>query len=52
MIDYISGTIADLSPTRVVVDNHGMGYGLEISLQTYEECETIFKRLLEIPIHD
>jgi len=36
MIYYISGSIAELSPTRVVVDNHGMGYGLEISLQTYE----------------
>ena len=36
MIDYIFGIIAELSPTRVVVDNHGMGYGLEISLQTYE----------------
>lgn len=36
MIEYISGSIADLSPTRVVIDNHGMGYGLDISLQTYE----------------
>lgn len=36
MIDYISGSIADLSPTWAVVDNHGIGYGLEISLQTYE----------------
>ena len=36
MIEYISGNIADISPTRIVVDNHGMGYGLEISLQTYE----------------
>lgn len=36
MIDYISGNIAEISPTRIVVDNHGMGYGLEISLQTYE----------------
>ena len=36
MIEYISGNIADLSPTRIVIDNHGMGYGLEISLQTYE----------------
>ena len=32
MIEYISGNIADLSPTRIVIDNHGMGYGLEISL--------------------
>lgn len=36
MIDYISGNIAELSPTVLVVDNHGIGYGLEISLQTYE----------------
>lgn len=36
MIDYIFGNIAELSPTRLVIDNHGMGYGLEISLQTYE----------------
>lgn len=36
MIDYISGNISELSPTRVVMDNHGIGYGLEISLQTYE----------------
>lgn len=39
MIDYISGNIADLSPTSIVIDNHGIGYGLEISLQTYEAFE-------------
>lgn len=39
MIDYISGNIAELTPTRVVVDNHGIGYGVEISLQTYEKLE-------------
>lgn len=36
MIDYISGTLAELNPTMAVVDNHGMGYRVEISLQTYE----------------
>ena len=35
MIDYISGKIVELSPTRIVVDNHGIGYSMEISLQTY-----------------
>ena len=35
MIDYISGKIAELTPTRVVVDNNGIGYSMEISLQTY-----------------
>ena len=39
MIDYISGHIAELSPTRVVIDNHGIGYSMEISLQTYAELE-------------
>lgn len=39
MLDYIFGQIAELTPTRIVVDNHGLGYSLEISLQTYEALE-------------
>lgn len=39
MIDYISGGIAELTPTRVVIDNSGIGYGIEISLQTYEKLD-------------
>ena len=39
MIDYISGHIAELTPTRVVIDNHGIGHAMEISLQTYAELE-------------
>lgn len=39
MIDYIKGTIAELTPTRVIIDNHGIGYACEISLQTYEAFE-------------
>lgn len=39
MIDYISGRIAGLSPTAVIVDNQGIGYSMEISLQTYEKLE-------------
>ena len=39
MIDYISGKIAELSPTRVVVDNQGIGYAMEISLQTYSALD-------------
>ena len=39
MIDYIKGTIAELTPTRVVLDNNGIGYRIEISLQTYEVLE-------------
>ena len=39
MIDYISGKIAELSPTRVVIDNQGIGYAMEISLQTYSALD-------------
>ena len=39
MIDYISGKIAELTPTRVVLDNSGIGYAIEISLQTYAALE-------------
>jgi Holliday junction DNA helicase RuvA len=36
MIDYIKGDIAELNPAYVVIDNHGVGYGLHISLSTYD----------------
>lgn len=37
MIDYISGRLAELSPTNAVIENQRIGYIMEISLQTYEE---------------
>ena len=39
MIDYISGKIAELTPTQVIIDNGGIGYVMEISLQTYSKLE-------------
>ena len=39
MIDYINGKIAELSPTFLVVDNGGIGYGVEISLLTYQALD-------------
>ena len=39
MIDYIKGKIAEIAPTRVVVENAGIGYAAEISLQTYTALE-------------
>ncbi|MCQ2157055.1 MAG: Holliday junction branch migration protein RuvA [Bacteroidales bacterium] len=39
MTDYISGRIAELTPTQVVIDNNGIGYLAEISLQTYSALE-------------
>lgn len=37
MLEYISGNIAELTPTYVIIDNHGIGYMLNISLFSYEE---------------
>lgn len=40
MINYISGKITELTPTQVVVENNGIGYLAEISLQTYSALES------------
>ena len=39
MYEYIKGTIAELSPARVVIEAAGVGYDIAISLQTYSEIE-------------
>ncbi|MEG1611220.1 MAG: Holliday junction branch migration protein RuvA [Alistipes sp.] len=39
MYEYISGAIAEIAPTYAVVDCGGVGYYLNISLQTYSEIE-------------
>lgn len=39
MINYIKGTIVELTPTLIILDNHGIGYDIEISLQTYQALE-------------
>ena len=40
MIDYIKGQIIELTPTELVLENHGIGYSILISLQTYEAFQT------------
>lgn len=39
MTDYISGKIAELTPTQVVIDNNGIGHISEISLQTFQALD-------------
>lgn len=39
MYEYISGRVAELAPTYAVIDVGGVGYYLNISLQTYTEIE-------------
>ena len=39
MYEYISGTVADLAPAYAVIDAGGVGYYLNISLQTFSAIE-------------
>ena len=39
MIDYIKGTIAEGNPAFVVLDNHGIGYMINVSMNTYSKLQ-------------
>ncbi len=39
MYEYISGQIAELAPTHVVIDVVGVGYLINVSLETYSAIE-------------
>ena len=36
MIDYIKGSITELNPAYAVIDNHGIGYMMNITLTTFD----------------
>lgn len=39
MIDYISGEVAELTPASATIDCNGVGYALNISLNTYSAIQ-------------
>ena len=39
MLDYVKGEIAELAPANAVIDCHGVGYMLNISLNTYSAIQ-------------
>jgi holliday junction DNA helicase RuvA len=49
MYEYIQGPVADLTPTSVVVDCAGVGYYVNISLQSYSSFEG--KKEIMVYIH-
>lgn len=39
MIEYIKGPVAEITPAYAVIDNHGIGYMINISLYAYERLQ-------------
>jgi Holliday junction DNA helicase RuvA len=58
MYDYIKGKIAELTPTYVVIDNQGIGYCINISVNTYsalektKESKLFIKEIIREDTHD
>ncbi len=48
MINYVSGQIAELNPAFVVIETHGVGYGVTISLNTYSKIQPLTQAKLYI----
>lgn len=39
MIEYLKGKLADLSPALAIVECHGVGYGVNVSLNTFSALQ-------------
>ena len=50
MIEYIKGEMTELTPTTVVVEAHGVGYLLNISLNTYSAIQG--KKEVRMYVHE
>ncbi len=51
MYDYIKGKLAEVTPTQAVVEAGGIGYKLEISLQTFTDIQSLEDVKLYIYYH-
>lgn len=50
MIEYVKGLLAELTPALAVVECHGVGYGLNISLNTYSALQG--KKEVKLYVHE
>lgn len=50
MIEYIKGELTEVTPTQAVVETAGVGYGINISLNTYTAIQT--KKEVKLYIHE
>lgn len=48
MYDYIKGEIKEISPTHIIIDNTGIGYFINISVNTYSKLSGKEKGLIFI----
>ena len=51
MYTYIKGELVEITPTTAVIENNGMGYELQISLQTFTEIQSLRDVMLYIHHH-
>lgn len=50
MIEYINGELAEITPTMATVEAHGVGYALNISLNTYSAIQT--QKQVKLYVHE
>ena len=51
IIAHLSGTLAQKTPTEIVIDVHGVGYAVSISLATYEKLPAQHEEVLLLTHH-
>ena len=52
MIDYIKGSIAELNPAFAVIENHGIGYMVNISLTTFDALNKVGREDAKLFIYE
>lgn len=50
MIEYLKGELAELTPAQAIVEAYGVGYALNISLNTYENIQG--KKDVKLYVHE
>ena len=51
MHTYLKGELVEVTPTQAVIENNGIGYELQISLQTFTEIQSLRDVMLYIHHH-